>query len=309
MWNAPSLQWVKRGAGHGGTNHAAGRVGGDSDKGRPLRSGHTQLPGEAGPSPGVPPLSPGVCLPSPLTAPSLHQAGGWVSGNVGEVRSGSLRFPRLPASCGLYSGCAEDRPSCGQETSLRFWDRILGFKISSVMLLGNQPRSWSCRRSPKIQPGRRRQEGHQALQVAWAGPPSVCGSRAEGELDPGQPSQGAPCLLTPTDGNAPDQVYPPEAEGEGAASREPRCPCTRRGGEPAGPCAIAGPMHIDSGTHSQALNNLRLPHLWPEGPQGPPSKRKHPRGWWDDSWPRMPRHPLLGQPFPEPQAPESWVVS
>lgn len=61
--------------------------------------------------------------------------------------------------------------------SLRFWDRILGFKISSVMELGNQPLSWSCRRSPKIHPVQGR-----------VGEGQVVGVRAESPSRPGLPS-------------------------------------------------------------------------------------------------------------------------
>lgn len=68
--------------------------------------------------------------------------------------------------------------------------------------------------------------------------------------------------------------------------------------EPAASCAIAGPMRIDSRTHSQALNNLRLPHLWPGDPKGHPQKREASRGWWDGSWLRTPPSPSCWAALP-----------
>lgn len=175
--------------------------------------------------------------------------------------------------------------------SLRFWDRILGFKISSVMLLGNQPRSWSCRRSPKIQPGREgRQKVTSSLQVAWAGPPSgVWGAGGRETRESGQPSQGPPAL-TPTDGNAQTRCIPQKLRGGVQPSWGARCPCTGRWrNRPT--LHHRGSHGIDSGTHSQALNNLRLPHLWPGDPKGHPQKREASTGWWDGSWPRTPPSP------------------
>lgn len=135
--------------------------------------------------------------------------------------------------------------------SLRFWDRILGFKISSVMLLGNQPRSWSCRRSPKIQPGREgRRSVPNSLQVAWVGPPSgawEAGGRETAES--GRPSQGPPAL-TPADGKAQTGCTP--RSWGGAALLGGTVPVPREVEEPPTPCAIAGPTRIDSGTHSQS---------------------------------------------------------
>lgn len=187
---------------------------------------------------------------------------------------------------------------CTRKHSLRFWDRILGFKISSVMLLGNQPRSWSCRRSPKIQPGREeRQRVPNSLKLRALGLPPVRGKQAEGRLRspagfPRGPLPSHPLMERLRLG------VPPEAVGRGAALLGGTAPVPREAEEPPTPCAIAGPTRIDSGTHSQALSNLGLPHLWPGNPKRHPQKREASRGWWDGSWPRMPPSPSCWAALP-----------
>lgn len=185
--------------------------------------------------------------------------------------------------------------------SLRFWDRILGFKISSVMLLGNQPRSWSCRRSPKIQPrrdGRRRVTN--SLQVARAGPPSgAWGAGGRETAKSGWPSQGLPAL-TPADGKAQTGGTPRSLPSWGARRL---CPGRRRSRPHPMPLRVPHALTLGPIPKPSAISGCLT--CGQETPGATPKSERHQGAGGMAAGPGCHRHPLVGQPFPEPQAPES----
>lgn len=261
----------------------------------PPRSGHTLLPGEAGPSPRAPsavqwglPARPCSFLPT-----SLHEVGG--VGVLGGSQ-GSLPIPAAQLPAVLILAALRVVHLVHTETLLEVLGPDLGVQDLLSHVAG-EPASLLVMQTLAEDPA---WEGGETKcpklsQVAWVGPPSgawEAGGRETAES--GRPSQGPLPSHLLMERLRPG--VPPETVG--GALLGGTAPVPREAEEPPTPCAIAGPTRIDFGTHSQALSNLRLPHLWPGNPKRHPQTREASRGWWDGSWPRMPPSPSCWAALP-----------
>ena len=145
--------------------------------------------------------------------------------------------------------------------------------------------------------------------MAWAGPPSgEWGASRRETRESSQLSQGSPALTLP-DGNAQTGCIPQKLGRGVQPSWGARCPCTGRWRNLRHPVPSRVPCVLTPGPIPKPSTISDCPTCGQETPRATPKSERHRGAGGMAAGSGRHRHPLVGQPFPEPQTPESWVVS
>ena len=272
----------------------------------PPRSGHTLLPGEAGPSPRAPsavqwglPARPCSFLPT-----SLHEVGG--VGVLGGSQ-GSLPIPAAQLPAVLILAALRVVHLVHTETLLEVLGPDLGVQDLLSHVAG-EPASLLVMQTLAEDPA---WEGGETKcpklsQVAWVGPPSgawEAGGRETAES--GRPSQGPLPSHLLMERLRPG--VPPETVGGPSWGAQRLCPGRRRSRPHPVPSRV--PHALTSGPIPKPSAISGCLTCGQEIPSATPKRERHQGAGGMAAGPGCHPHPLVGQPFPEPQAPESWVVS